>query len=145
MKLLKFLAAAIAAMTICASAPAPAVAQTATRNSLDTLNNSYFRGCGTGCITGPITNAFNSAIVANLPVLNDTNYFLGTNSFAGPTIFPGFTGCLYANDKGPMTVAGCSFSAIPGPSLVGNASNTTGGAVPIPTGSGVLPALGVNI
>ena len=93
--MLETFARALGATTALALFVAPAAAQS-TRTSLNTYANATFVANGHGWITGPELNVGVISLIAAAGFLNDTNVWLGANTFNGavtfgyfPT-FPGF-------------------------------------------------------
>ena len=77
-----------AALSLALLVPVYAIAQTVTRNSLTTYNNTFIGANGRGAISGQIGNAMNSQFIAGFGVLADTNNWSGSNTFTGSVTLP---------------------------------------------------------
>lgn len=95
-----------------------------TRASLYILNNDYFRGCGSGCITGTNLNFYNAVAMASFAFLDDANAFTGANSFALSPTGPTPTSASQLATKAYVDASVGGNIVIPqNEILIGNASN----------------------
>ena len=95
-------------LSICAASAAASAQES--RSTLETFNNAYINTNGVGGITGAILNNFNNQLINSMGAVNDTNYWMGSNTFPPAAI----ANSLGSTPEGVVNVAdygGCTGSA----------------------------------